>query len=270
MYDLLVAQRRLYEKGIYLFFGVFGALGVFWLIMDIALLITSHFQAKYWGNLVGDLIWPILPLALFSWMGYFLLVPDVRRRSALQWAALYRSGEGVPLAAPQPAPDIAALALPFVIRLRPRWSFFLVYGLCLPLLAAAVAIRGLLKEEDSTLFAIVLFAFGLVIMLPVSLLLERRTLFVTEDGIGYRNIDEVEMLRWNDVQLLAVTGGNNRRALAYQLSSSRQVIRWTRQMRSSRFMLIRPTMPFEVYDAQMWALLSVVDARTGLPLYDLR
>ena len=89
---------------------------------------------------------------------------------------------------------------------------------------------------------------------------------------------ETSRIRWRNARLFATCPCNlwEKRAYAptiYELAGPNTVVRWERLRRKMPFTfawLCKPSIPFDEYDQQMDALLSVIAAKTGLPLYDLR
>src|SRR5262249_36848797 len=60
--------------------------------------------------------------------------------------------------------------------------------------------------------------------------------------------------------------------IVYELSSAHDVVRWAWMRQNNRRVIFfaQPTVSAEEYERQMQALLSLIAAKTGLPLYDLR
>jgi hypothetical protein len=67
----------------------------------------------------------------------------------------------------------------------------------------------------------------------------------------------------------SILGSAGRSNNVYELASAKRIIHW-RGIPSSAPMLIHQKVSFETYRQQMQALLCVIAAKTGLPLYDLR
>ena len=79
------------------------------------------------------------------------------------------------------------------------------------------------------------------------------------------------MIWWQDARLFAIRGGKpGARRVRYELSSPTTVVAFDRILRPRWWSRFQPGQPFEVYQAQMDALLALISARTGLPLYDVR
>jgi len=203
------------------------------------------------------------------------------------------------LAEEQPALDEAALSLPFTIHSRtnsPGGSF-------LPIMAAIVitiiitGVIGFFTGQTSifspfNILAHVLgflatFAFSLVMlvfMVFLALVLSRKDqqMELTEQGMTIRQGRGVHSVAWEEARLFAIEGisGLNRPWLpsVYQLASANDILKWTYQRRTpersgwlySPILGIKPATSYEEYERQMQALLSLVVAKTGLQLYDLR
>lgn len=59
----------------------------------------------------------------------------------------------------------------------------------------------------------------------------------------------------------------------YELSGAYEILRWPHVRQTMPFAfskLVKPAIPLEQYNRQMDALLSIITAKTNLPLYDLR
>jgi hypothetical protein len=59
-------------------------------------------------------------------------------------------------------------------------------------------------------------------------------------------------------------------ATRYELATERWAVEWRRLRHVRWYSFEQPEFPFDEYDRQMEALLSLLAAKTGLPLYDLR
>jgi hypothetical protein len=80
-------------------------------------------------------------------------------------------------------------------------------------------------------------------------------------------------VKWSEVRLFSVIGVREERpmVLRYALEGNSVTAEWWMYTRSPRwFDVARLGMPYEEYDRRMREILSVVSAKTGLPLLDLR
>jgi hypothetical protein len=59
-------------------------------------------------------------------------------------------------------------------------------------------------------------------------------------------------------------------AMTFELSSATAIVRWTWVWRKSYLIGLWPAIAHDEYNLQMQALLSLVEAKTGLALYDSR
>ena len=121
----------------------------------------------------------------------------------------------------------------------------------------------------------ILAVIGLVFLFVIVFSgLGRQQIEVTEHGLCARYAGRTGRVMWEEARLFALYGmfraQKNGAALTYELSSPRDIVRWTWVQRTTYFLGLKPTLPLEEYNRQMQALLSLIAARTGLPLYDLR
>lgn len=105
----------------------------------------------------------------------------------------------------------------------------------------------------------------------------REQITVTERGlIKVGLLRKVHSVSWEEAQLFAIDGVSGSmkypHPIVYELSSMHDVVRWVWMRRSNRRVIFisQPTVSVEEYKRQMQALLSLIAARTGLSLYDLR
>lgn len=232
--------------------------------------------------LVGSLLepamwltWGIASLVFVVW-GWPALVRQQRLRNAAK--GYWQRGEAVvvPLIEPQPIPDAGALSLPTIIRMRPHWRLHIpVYiGLFVIFIALLVvawnsgspAAPGLTIAEGG--FGLVVYA-GLILLLATS---ASSSLVVSEEGISLRQSGFTQRVHWDESRLFALVVGarHSPATLGYELGGTRSAVRWMQRLRPTWYAFSRPELPFEVYDRKMRALLSLIAARTKLPLYDVR
>jgi hypothetical protein len=208
------------------------------------------------------------------------------RQELMRWQTLHPDAEPAaiaPLAQPQPD-RVAAITLPTQIRLRTRWTQLLVPAIC-----AFGVIDGLFVIPLHRLggwYQDLLF-FGVldgVILLPafsaIPFWVIPQQIKVTDDGISLIQSNTPSTILWSEAQLFAVApvGHTGDEPLYYEISSPTKTIHLVRLRRQTRWFLfpwnvdraVKPATSFEVYDAQMEALLSLIAAKTNLPLYDLR
>lgn len=199
------------------------------------------------------------------------------------------------LAAEQPVPDATALRLPTTIGKRPKWATLLILPgiVLLIMLIAVIAFVVFLPHLVPPLphhralphisIFIVLGISVIFILLYCGLIFGilyakvRQQLTVTEHGlIMVGLLPKVHSVSWQEARLFAIDGIYGLKKYPYpsiyELSSANDVIRWGWMRRNSARALFfaQPTLPAEEYEKQMQGLLSLIAARTGLPLYDLR
>jgi hypothetical protein len=201
-----------------------------------------------------------------------------RRFAAVQGNQLF-------LAAEQPTLDRAPLPLPITMKLRPNKGTFL-WGAGVILLMALLFAGWLtwvfsyrtLLVPNHLLFFLVVFSIVAVIILVLlfGILLSpvgRPRITVTEGGL-ISNYGRKVIMPWYEARLFAMYGAYGKQksgaAITYELSSARDIVRWTWVLRRTLSPGLEPVIPQDEYNRQMQALLSFVVARTGLPLYDLR
>jgi hypothetical protein len=203
-------------------------------------------------------------------------------------------GEQSLLAAEQPAPHANALQLPVTIEQRPNWFvLILIPGILLVTMAIftiiLLAFPQLLYTPTPTHRPVPQIAVPLIVIttLVATLLLcglmfaimyskVRQQITVTEHGLLKLGLRKARTITWNEARLFAMGSIFGAKKypypLLYELSSANEIIRWT-WMRPNTWRVMffaKPTVSQEEYNRQMQALLSLIAAKTGLPLYDLR
>jgi hypothetical protein len=237
---------------------------------------------------------PILAILTFA------LIPYQRRwfqRLELRRQAAARGDTNL-LADPQPMPDAYAVPLPVTINAIARSSrstvvLSVVLGLLIGLTTGVIAFLiassqhpvvraghpSVLHINTLLLSAIIACALVIFVLLIVAL---RRNMFnqkitFTEHGlIQVSSSSQIRNIAWRDARLFArdapsgIVQINKRPPLStFQIASENEVIQWY-WIHSGK--LYKP--PFGLsqaeYNQQMQRLPSLITARTGLPLYDLR
>jgi len=226
---------------------------------------------------------PILILYAFQLMLYIPQGQYWKRIEQRRFAAV--QGNQLFLAAEQPTLDRAPLPLPITIKLRHNKGTFLLgtgMVLVMVLLFAGwltwVFSYQLPLVPDHLLFFLVVFSIVAIFMLVgfFALFLSplgRPQITVTEGGL-ISNLGMKVIMPWHEARLFAMYGTFGRQksgaSITYELSSARAIVRWTWFLRKMYWVDLEPTIPLDEYNRQMRALLSLVVAKTGLPLYDLR
>ncbi len=229
------------------------------------------FSGIVWSS-VGLQMWALVGAILL--LGSFHLIRNIhrfwklaiRRQQAVSAAGGYR-----PLAAEQPVPDAYALTTPTVLIQRPGWLAYVF----LPLAGGIyVVVIPLLVAPERVLHPSLPFlAASLLLMLVLSirgLLASYQRLEIQAEGLTVYAGFRCQTIRWDEVRLFAIDGATDPSELSirYELSSATTIVRWDRQTSASPFHHLTP--PFGAYNRHMAALLSLIAAKTGLPLYDLR
>ncbi len=202
-----------------------------------------------------------------------------RQKEAQYQEALAGNTSGLPLAQPQPIPDAAALSLPYTFKLRRNWQGIAAYGgvsvLCVWGLASTFFIRIVDPTNiaewllTSTIFALAVTTLAL----SPFIIMPRQRLEVTEKGLSFgKDVFGPADLQWEEIKLFIIPAGVNKDKplRRYELIGATHSFFIVRPSRQRLFQMDKPTIPFDEYDRQMNALLSLIAAKTGLPLYDLR
>ena len=179
-----------------------------------------------------------------------------------------------PLASPQPYPDPEALPLPFVISKRPGWLAFLLTPVITWTAVVGVVYFGFWSyvwPNAGPLIHTLALTLALTLAISAAYLLSLyHWIEVDGEGLTIRTLFGSRSIAWHEARLFAVDAALEvKDALtSYELSSAPTILRWPWKRKPSRF--TRLSCPFAEYEWQMKALHSVIAARTGLPLYDLR
>lgn len=243
---------------------------------------TAVWVAFRWGN-VSSTILCLLMILFGAWLFWYLspwAPVEKRRQSAAQ-----QENTPVPLATEQPIPDELVLMLPCTIKLRPKWKIPLIcFGILAPLTSTALFLYVSMvptnppEPAGAAPIAVAFSAFWSALVASIFALLGWRSIKVTEQGLkvqesGWLSIGcNLRTIEWSEARLFAIYPTRKRTdfPIWYELSGETTIARW-RSMRPGAFSRFSKTpVPFEEYDRQMEALLSLIAAKTGLPLYDLR
>lgn len=264
----------------------------------IAFFVTSH--SPLLARIPGLMVYFLLPFLMIT--GAILLVKQGRGWDVVnerrQIAAAWGLASGIPPATPQPLPSAESLPERFVLNLKTNWFAFvalpfLAGGLLFVIWAYFGLSLGLLLGEplrESLQLAVSFWAFALVLTFTVianvtRLALSPERIEVTYEGLSVTGVPSVwrktsrpirtpnrtRMVSWEEARLFAIRSGKPGAAqIRYELSSPVTEVTFRRIVRPRFWSLYRPAQPFDQYSAQMDAVLSVISAHTGLPLYDVR
>jgi hypothetical protein len=185
------------------------------------------------------------------------------------------------LAYAQPVPNSSALSLPRTIRLFISWPKAIFQSvLCLLVGALVVGVAtGLRGDNFPTIFSnlpagmFLGFFFACFVVASAS-----QRIDITEQGLSVYSVGHTSSIGWSEALLFAVdrSGTRKQQPTRYLLSGKEQQVRWERVYRSSEWGIhpfrraVKPVLPFDDYEQEMDAFLSVVAAKTRLPLVDLR
>ena len=237
--------------------------------------LSSFGRELLWGGLFSVLVSVVI----------FLQELFLRRIQQRRQEAAF--GDQMLLATEQPAPDATALSLPMTIKqgMRKRFVLFgVVEMLVVVVLVGGYLVYPSMRNHFSSGLLIVIglsLAIFLIMMGVAFAMISRQLsqqLYLTEDGLTSRYMGTVSSIRWGEATLFATYAyaafgaQKSRVASTYELSGANSMVKWTwyKYKGKNSFMSIGPTIPIDEYNRQMQALLSLVVARTGLPLYDLR
>lgn len=172
------------------------------------------------------------------------------------------------LAMNQPRPDEAALTLPCKIKLRPKWPPPIVCFLGVAILVYTLLTIFLLNIPPASFDGYVA-AYGVFLLFPMLIsslfpLLAWQTIIVTNEGLRIRAEHPLN-IKWQDARLFAIYPANKRSAppIRYELSGPKAIVRWKRMPRGVSSLVTKTPDPFDEYDRQMEALLSLIAAKSG-------
>lgn len=227
---------------------------------------------------------PLLTIYIINFVLTFLHWRYWKGIEQRRFAAVH--GERTLVAAEQPTPNAASMRLPVTIKLRYHKEFLLLMTgatlLVSLLLAGAFTFLDngyLFFTSNRLLFFLVNFiictAFLLALLFAVFLSrIGRQQVEVTESGLTARFGGRTATVMWGEARLFAMYATFGAResgaAMTFELSSATAIVRWTWVWRKSYLIGLWPTIAHGEYNLQMQALLSLVEAKTGLALYDLR
>ena len=237
---------------------------------------------------------PILAILTFALLPYqrrWFQRLELRRQAAAR-------GDTNLLADPQPMSDAYAVPLPVTIKAVPRTSrstlvLSAVFGVIIVLMAGAITLLivssqhrvvgaghpSVLHISILPLAAILVCATVILVLLIVVLRHNTYNQQITFTEHGLMQIgssSQVHSIPWRNARLFVrdappgIVQINNRLLPStFQIASENEVVQWYWVHNSK---LYKP--PFGLsqaeYNQQMQGLLSLITARTGLPLYDLR
>ena len=224
----------------------------------------------------------ILPLlVLVSGICLLGLLPyaqQVERRRQVA-AAASLTGMRVLSTDEQPVPDETALTLPCTIRLKPDLKR--IPGSCALVVLLTIGSVGILILASTGIssLSLLLFAgtnlFTFLSIVGAVLVVSYLRIEVTNEGLSIRQVGNDQFIRWDEARLFAIdpiVPMRGRSAIYYELSGPTNIVRWLRYRQNMSFLykMSKPARPFDEYDRQMEALLSMIAAKTRLQLCDVR
>lgn len=263
-----------------------------WLLLVVFMQFTSHgFNVA--ALPLRDKIYCVFALILAVLM--FVLLPYQRRwfqRLELRRQAAAR-GDTKLLADLQPVPDAHAVQLPFTVNAVPRTPtrpiviVSIVFALTIGLVAGAIGFLIALSRAGhtsvvhiSTLLLVAIIVFAVVISVALMVVMRHymynQKIIFSEHGLMQLGpSSQVHSIPWRDARLFArnapygiVKIKSEALPSTFQIAGENEVVQW-HWIHSKRYKPPFGLSPAE-YNQQMQGLLSVITARTGLPLYDLR
>jgi hypothetical protein len=252
------------------------------------LTVAVIFEVLHSPNDLLDKVIILVPYVLLLIVGVFALFRsrsnlnrlDQRRERALQ-------GDRSLLAREQPLPDPNSLPIPTTIkRDQPRRAVVfqglaIAFGvLFIPLVIGIVLGSSQSHHRpgnDALLLTVLILLGGAVVALLVALvliffLMRSQLIFtivVDERGLSSTYQGITASINWSDARLFAVLNPEKPSAMRfYELSNKQTVVRWVNMPARTLFQR-RESMRYAEYRREVQALLSLIVARTGLPLFDL-
>jgi hypothetical protein len=292
--ELIPEQRLLFRREVYsvilakysltrLRLAIFGGAGVLAICLLLVFVPLQVFHAS-WGspNYYGT-------IGLFTFISLTVVIVGEVRLFALKHLEQNRLraalGNLELLADVQPHPDVSALELPFTLSLHYPLPHSLKQAIRFVLLALFFIVSFLMPVSSGfsrvRAYFVPLLVFGVFLCLFYSGFLVvqclRRNsgyqLTITQDGI---HASQKSYIAWRDARLFAIVSPTQAEAalsfpLIMVVASANTLIRimWLRPD-SSRSSLLQPQTSYDVYERQMHRVMSVIVAKTDLPLYDLR
>lgn len=190
-----------------------------------------------------------------------------------------------PLAQPQPAPLDTALTLPVAVRAKINWRWALLgFAPMMALLIVITANPFLWRNSVVSIGGVVAGVWLLLgqpwmrvdkprsdIVPIIKITATDNHLLVTRGRPKLGGASNT--IPWSEARLFSVIGKREERpmVLRYALEGNGVTAEWWMYTRPPRwFDMARLGMPYEDYDRRMREILSVVSAKSGVPLPDLR
>jgi hypothetical protein len=236
-----------------------------------------------YGTMTGELGlprlgWGVFPAVLLAFAVLLILMAVSGARGARFWWRLEQRRQAAALGdevqtfpkVESPA-SVARPSLPATISIRVNRKTKLTVWGCFGLLVITLAGWQVSDHRHQDYR----FDVGLVLMLATfgffaAAITEDQRIVASEAGLTVRAMGIKNSIPWDETCLFATFRGKHA-AWQYELSGADAIASWV-WVRPGTFSarLYEPTIPQYEYDLQMEALLALIAAKTGLPLYDLR
>lgn len=211
----------------------------------------------------------------------FLALALISLRAARSWslrddkrqAAVLDIGNPPPLASEQPAPRGTPLSSPSKIaELRMKLWFRPVVWVVVATACVAFAYN---PDHGGPILGFSTCGFLAAALLAIHaafLGTSSQYVTITDGGLAFASFRFTETITWDQATLFCIPRGAPYGPPRYfELSGPNEIVQWWRLRPDSPLSRIyEPAVSAAEYDAQLDALLSLIAARTGLPLYDLR
>ena len=204
---------------------------------------------------------------------------DERRERALQ-------GDRSLVAREQPVPELQILPLPTTIKLNQSRRAIVFLSLSIAFVLFISFVIGIVvstgqRHGNPNNYTLLVIAFsilgGLVVamlsaIILIFFLLRNQlsfTIVVDEQGLSSTYQGITSTINWSDARLFAVLNPEKPAVMRfYELSNEHTVVRWVNMPERAMFQR-KENKAHAEYRRKVLALLSLIVARTGLPLYDL-
>ena len=241
---------------------------------------------------LGALLFFYLPLCVLILLG-IKAHKQSRRWNVVNQRRLIAAAFGftpdVPLAQPQPVPNLGALPLNSMIKHKINWLptciwacltacipfFFLLWTLLSFTLFYGDPLQGVLHFW----FVPLVWGIGVLVNYLVRSLPQR--IEVTPEGLAVKHPGcdwasnhkwfKKQGIRWHETRLFAIRSSKrDGSTVRYELSGPTTVVTFDRILQPRWWLRFRSGQSFGEYNMQMDALLAFITAHTGLLLYDVR
>ncbi len=216
-------------------------------------------------------------------LGFCLLIAPFWWRSDIRFDAKRQSiasGDSARFsqATPQPEPIEQHFNLPLTLQsattLRSLFTLVGIYWLSVLVIGFTSATFFYnIRSLDAWLLAFGIAVPSFIIFFAFLLVVGRKRIDITQDGITIRAYTRKQTVRWEEAKLFSyprlMIAETKHRWL--ELASHEAIVRWSYVNGTQKwFITFSPTMSIDEYNRVIDALNAYVVARTGLTLYDLR